>query len=151
MTQIEAILNSRPLTPSSDHPNGLEALTPGHFIIGEALIAVPELDYEFVKTNHLTRYQHICQMTQHFWRRWSSDYLHQLQQRTKWRFPKATDQLVDSLVILKEDNTPPMRWPLGRVTQVHPGKDGLVRVVSVKISSGAVVKRNITKVCLFPK
>lgn len=37
LTQVETCLNSRSLTPLSNHPNDLQALTPGHFLIGEAL------------------------------------------------------------------------------------------------------------------
>ncbi|GFW44991.1 integrase catalytic domain-containing protein [Trichonephila clavipes] len=40
--QIEGILNSRPLVPLSDNINEYEVLTPGLFIIGRPINAIPE-------------------------------------------------------------------------------------------------------------
>ncbi|XP_043502767.1 uncharacterized protein LOC122524518 [Polistes fuscatus] len=43
LTQIEACLNSRPLTGHPDSPLEPFALTPGHFLIGAPLVALPEI------------------------------------------------------------------------------------------------------------
>ena len=42
LTQVEACLNSRPLCPLPDSDEGLEALTPDHFLIGRPLEALPD-------------------------------------------------------------------------------------------------------------
>lgn len=44
LAQLEAVLNSRQLTPLSDSTNDFEPLSPSHFIIGEAIVATPESD-----------------------------------------------------------------------------------------------------------
>ena len=54
-----------------------------------------------------------------------------------------------TMVVLKEDNLPPLRWKLGRITALHPGKDGISRVLSIKTSEG-VVQRPAAKVCILP-
>lgn len=53
------------------------------------------------------------------------------------------------MVILKEDNIPPLSWPLGRITEIHPGHDGIVRAATVKTTKGSY-KRPITRLCLLP-
>ncbi|XP_038106740.1 uncharacterized protein LOC119766331 [Culex quinquefasciatus] len=149
LCQIESCLNSRPLTAVSENPNDVTAITPGHFLVGSALQSIPEPDLSGVPTNRLSLWQAIQRKTQQFWKLWTTDYLHQLQQRTKDLY-RQPNLLVGKLVLLKEDNLPPLRWSMGRITAVRPGPDGLVRVVSVKIPSGAVYDRPVVKVCLLP-
>jgi hypothetical protein len=59
LTRIEACLNSRPLILLSQDPNDLEALTPGHFLIGAPLTAPYESQVTDRNTNGLTRWQRI--------------------------------------------------------------------------------------------
>ncbi|XP_030752295.1 uncharacterized protein LOC115879542 [Sitophilus oryzae] len=148
LTQVEAVLNSRPITPLSNDPFDLEALTPGHFLIGRVLTAVPQKPLLESKPNYVKRYHLTQQIFQHFWSRWVKEYLHLLQQRTKWQTGNPRLD-VGTMVLMKEDNLPPMFWPLGRIIEVHPGSDSIVRVVSVKTKNG-VFKRAISKICVLP-
>lgn len=57
---------------------------------------------------------------------------------------------INDLVLIKDDNAPPTQWLKGRVIEVHPGADNLVRVATLKTVKGTV-KRPIAKLCLLPK
>lgn len=145
LVQIEAILNSRPLSPLSSDPEDLTPLTPGHFLIGRPLTALPERNYQDYPVNRLTRFQRIAQLRQHFWTRWSKEYIAELQQRVKWRSCKYSLKN-GTLVLIKEDGIPPLKWKLGRVVAVHPGpSDGICRVADIKLSTG-VVRRSFSKI-----
>nr|CAI5863527.1 unnamed protein product [Callosobruchus analis] len=147
---IESILNSRPLTPISCDPKDYSALTPSHFLISDTMLAIPErYPEDTTPVNRLKMYERLQAITSHFWRRWSKEYLTTLQQRTKWRRNQSSRLKVGDLVVLREDDLPVQQWRLGRVCELHPGKDGVVRVVSVKTSSG-VTKRGVVKVCALP-
>lgn len=150
LTQIEAILNSRPLTPMTDDPFDLNPLTPGHFLIGDALVASPQANVLDVPYNRLTRFNRLQQLTQQFWNRWTKEYLCKLQIRTKWKFAKENGIKIGTMVIVKEDNLPNVqKWQMGRIVELHPGADNVLRVVSVRVGSG-IVKRSITKICVLP-
>ncbi|XP_071648472.1 uncharacterized protein [Temnothorax longispinosus] len=148
LVEIEPILNSRPLTPLSNDPNDLLALTPSHFLTGDSLLFPPEYSYLEIPDNKLSQPQHAQKLRQHFWKRWQEEYLHELQKRHKWR-TRSKDIEVGTLVILKEDNVPPLQWVLGRVKDVHPGKDDVVRVATVKTPTG-LLKRAVQKLCPLP-
>ncbi|XP_041987938.1 uncharacterized protein LOC121739506 [Aricia agestis] len=149
--QVEAILNSRPLCPLSSSPNDLLPLSPGHFLIGRPLTALPpapSLD-DAGNNNEKKRYKHLQRLRQHFWQRWQKEYLSELQQRSKWR--QNTDRLaIGDMVLLAEDNLPPLCWRLGRVVRLFPGPDAISRVAEVTTARGCV-RRALTRLCPLPK
>jgi hypothetical protein len=98
--------------------------------------------------NRLSRWQYTEQIRQHFWTRWRKEYLTSLHQRSKWNRPPATIQ-PGSMVLINEDNLPPQQWLLGRIIQLHPGKDGITRVVSIKTTSG-ILKRAVNRISILP-
>lgn len=146
--RIEAVLNSRPLCSLSDNPNEFDVLTAGHFLVGQSLVAVPEYEFEDVPLNRLSRWQSIQKVSQSFWRRWSDDYLHSLQQKNKW-FSSPPNLKVGDLVLLKSNLTRPLQWPLGRIETTHPGVDKIVRVVTLRTKNG-LIKRPVNKICPLP-
>lgn len=147
--EIEAILNSRPLCSLSSDPNDLQALTPGHFLIGNYLNGLPEQNLISTdKPQQLSGWQHITKVRQYFWSRWYKEYLNELNIRHKW---SSTDQdlKIGTLVILKENHLPNMQWSLGRIVKVHLGDDNIVRVVSVKVLNN-IYKRSVKNLAPLP-
>jgi len=148
LVEIEGVLNSRPLTALSSDPNDALPLTPVHFLIGSTLQMPAEWSYLDTKDSHLSRWQHIQKLRQHFWQIWQKEYLQQLQTRTKWTEGKDAVKIGD-LVLVVEDNLPHLQWKLGRVEQIHPGEDGIARVVTIRTQSGTY-KRATKKICALP-
>ncbi|UYV79990.1 hypothetical protein LAZ67_18001335 [Cordylochernes scorpioides] len=145
LAQIEACLNSRPLTFVSNDPNDLTALTPGHFLIGNAIRHDAESNHSTL--NLRSRWNLIQPQRDYFWNRWSCEYLHQLQERRKWRTSHPDDNIGD-LVMLKEQDRP-LHWKLARIVQIFPGEDDHTRVVLLRTLKG-LLKRPITKICPLP-
>jgi len=149
LTRAEACLNSRPLTPISSDPNDLIPLAPSHFLIGDSLNAIPEIDETSVPSNRLNRWRRVSQYSQNLWKRWSSEYLSQLQERSKWARTNGPKLKVGSVVLLKDENLPPLQWRMGRVSKVTRGKDEVVRVAEVQ-TAGGTVSRAVRKLCPLP-
>lgn len=148
LCQIEACLNSRPISPMTNDPEDFTPLTPGHFLTGALLLAVPEPSLLEINPNRLSRWRLVRQMIEQFWKRWATEYLHTLQQRHKWS--EATPEIEpNDLVLLRNDSLPPAKWQLARVLTCHPGVDGHTRVVTIKTAQSEY-KRPITQLCLLP-
>lgn len=148
LTQIEAVLNSRPISPLSTDPNDLSPLTPAHFLIGRPLLTPASEDMTAKTTLLLTRYHRIEQLRQHFWKRglkstwWSC-------RRGPSGGPIKATSVLDTLVVIKEDNQAPMKWKLGRVVKLFPGSDGISRVADLKTATG-IIRRSFAKICPLP-
>ena len=73
-----------------------------------------------------------------FWEIWSSDYIRNL---PPWRGAQGKCDLQEgSVVLVQDDQQPRLSWPLGVITQLLPGRNGVVRTVEVKTASGKLVR-----------
>ena len=148
LAQIEACLNSRPLVPmSTADDDGIEVLTPGHFLIGKPLSALPDPSFSYRSVSLLRRWHLYQNLVRHFWQRWCKEYLSAINKHNKWRNP-TRNIAVGDIVLLQESGLVPTKWPLGKVTEVYPGRDDLVRVVTVKTAQGCY-KRPVSKVAVL--
>ena len=142
--QIEACLNSRPLTPLPHPEDGTEVLTPGHFLVGAPLEALPDSRESLNPLSTLRRW-HLCQgLVRHLWQRWSTEYLSHLQRFTKWQHPSRNLQVGD-IVCVRGEQAPPTKWPLAIIESVNQGEDGQVRVVTIRTAKG-LYKRPVVKI-----
>ena len=150
LAQIEACLNSRPLTPLPEASDGLDVLTPGHFLIGRPITSLPAPPDSYRSITLLHRWN-LCQtLTRHFWHRWSSEYLNNLLKFTKWHTP-TRDLKSGDIVCVRNEPMAPTKWPLARIVQTHPGPDGKVRVVTLKTARGTYTRPAIKIVPLVYK
>jgi hypothetical protein len=148
LCRVEAVLNSRPLTPASTDPHDIECLTPGHFLIGQPLLSVPPRSSVIPGHSVANRWKLLDQFHQAFWHRWYNEYLHTLQARRKWVNGQPNVK-VDDMVVIRESQVPPLDWRLDRVTDVMPGPDGVIRVVKILTSRGEIT-RPVVKVIVLP-
>jgi len=133
LTEIEAILNSRPLIYRKTEDPTSEVLTPGHFLIGRNLTAVTEpskqgtakLSDQYNANRHRIR---------EFWRCWSVDYINQLRCRSKWLKPQPNPES-GQIVFFKEADSEPCKWPLARITKCILDKGNLVRTVEILVNN----------------
>lgn len=131
LCQIEACLNSRPLCAISNDVNDTTYLTPGHFLIGDAPIAIPEISLLDENINRLSRWKLVQYTYQQFWKIWHKEYLSRLNNRPKWFKPQENVR-VGQLVLLRDEGVPPTKWPVARILKVHPDDKGNVRVVTLE-------------------
>ncbi|GFW09170.1 integrase catalytic domain-containing protein [Trichonephila clavipes] len=111
LIQIEACLHSRPLTELSPDPSDFTALTPVHFLVGGPIQQFPKPSQPSRSVGLSERWNLIQRLRQYFWDRWSTEYLHRLQPRSKWWRTKPNLQLGD-MVIVEKEKTAPLNWTL---------------------------------------
>lgn len=147
LVQIECIMNSRPLTVLSSDPYP-EVITPAHFLMSTPLQYLPASPLTDSRINLAQRKKLLDNMVQSYWKKWRSEYLHTLQTRQKWTTTADPIQ-VGTVVIVGQEDSPPLNWPLGIITEIHPGSDKVVRVATVKTKFG-IFKRPIVKLYPIP-
>ena len=139
----EAVLNSRPLLPISlEEADGAQVITPGHFLIRRPIRAHPQ-DIPPPKDGlRKVRWSLLRAETEQLWKRWHTAYVQSLQPRQKWTRQQPNISVGD-IVLLKDDSLKLHSWPLAKVTDVSPGPDGVVRVVTLTLPGGRTFTRHV--------
>ena len=153
VTEVECILNDRPLTYVSSDPANEQPLTPSHLLYGRTITSLTYPDERsdeaemIVKRDTLNqRSQRVQQITQHFWARWRNEYLTSLRELHRCKRIDCHRVTVGDVVLVHKDS-PRNTWPLGVVEELIAGGDGAVRAVRIRIRGG-ITTRNMTK--LYP-
>jgi hypothetical protein len=149
LKKIEAVLNDRPLLiVRGVQEDGDFILTPSHLIIGRQLGQFPPMCVSPKNLSLHEAYKIRTKIEKHFWEKYHKFHLQEIAHRTKWHKPEK-DLKVGDLVLLHEDNVPPLMWRRGLIDQVTPGSDGKVRLLHIKTATGQF-ERTVGKVVLLP-
>ncbi|XP_053663492.1 uncharacterized protein LOC128712627 [Anopheles marshallii] len=147
LTEVEMMINSRPLTyvpldEESDSP-----ITPNHLLLGSSDGSKPAACFDDSPTGIRTSLGALHVNAEIFWKRWIADYLPTLTRRTKW-FDSVPPIKEGDVVLIVDGNLPRNTWPMGRVLEVTRARDGQVRRARVQTTNG-ILERPATKIAVL--
>lgn len=143
MKEIEAIINSRPLTVLPDSPLSPEALTPGHFLNGCSPLVLPSGSIRAAgeKDDKLTKiWRSREKLFNDFWNRWKNEYILLLRSAHLKGGSQCSKLVVGDIVIIHEPNLDRAKWKLGRVEEIVVGRDQVARACSVRTQNGVLLR-----------
>ena len=152
LVEVEAIVNSRPLSVDFLPDESIEPLTANHLLTMKTRVVLPPPGvFQRADVYCRKRWRAVQYLANQFWTRWRKEFLMGLQQRQKWTSVRPNLEVDDIVMVVDLDCTR-NRWPMGRIVEVHPGDDGLVRKVNVKVSTSDVpLSRSVAKIVLLMK
>ena len=130
---MEDILNSRPITPVSQCPRDVDALTPNHLLLLQPGSSLPCGVFDSTDNYPRRRWRQVQFLADLFWRRWKTEYLHLLQERQKWHTSQRNLCIGDIVLVMDSARN---AWTMAKVIGITKDKKGLVRIVQVKTRAG---------------
>jgi hypothetical protein len=147
LTEVEGMVNNRPLSSVTDHPDDLTPITPAELIIGRRMCQLPDPNPQ----KSTTPINHLWKKRQHtlnaFWKRWNHDYLLEQNVRKKWPAP-SEENLLNKIVLIRDDTLSRNVWKMGKIVDTVKSKDNLVRTVLVKTPT-SILRRPIQRISLL--
>ena len=114
------------------------AITPAMFLRDIQEGGVPDLDQ--IGRSHLSKNLRYRQrLKEDLRRRFRSQYLGQLSQRNKRKHTTIPFAIGD-IVLIGNDLQKRLDWPMARIKEFFPGKDGHIRVVKLQTASGELIR-----------
>ena len=139
LTDVESIVNSRPLGAISESPDddNIITITPNHLLHGKSLKPLPleihkglenEKREKSLKEKWILRQQII----ENFWSAWKREYLTNLREFHSTTQRRENLKENECVLVLTEKITK-NDWPIGAINQLLRGRDGLVRSVEIRL------------------
>lgn len=139
LCDCEYTINSRPLTYLSDDFDSLQPLTPSMFL--QPIIKGSVSDLDKIDSSCLNkRIRYLQRVRESLRSRFRKEYLSMLVQKTKCKTQQPTEIRVGDVVLIGDDKTKRINWPLALIIEVYKGKDGLTRVAKLKTAKGELIR-----------
>lgn len=138
LVEVESCVNSRPLTFVSDDVTSPQPLTPSHFLTGRLAGTRQRVEDDSDQTSASSLRERELQhqvLLDTFWKVWHDQYLKNLPQSIR-QFKARGKLQIGSVVLIREDNVPRLRWLMGVVEKLHSGAGGVVRAVDIRTVKG---------------
>lgn len=147
-TEVENVVNNRPLTYVADEPLDLSPLTPAQLLRGPQSPSqqqCPSTEDESRRASEdlRQRWKERLQFMSCFKRRWYTEYLQQLRSFHHAKYNKSTDLAIGDVVLMEDRSLPKILWHLGVIVNIFPGRDGKVRACEVRVSNGTKFRRPV--------
>ncbi|XP_058456954.1 uncharacterized protein LOC131434306 [Malaya genurostris] len=141
------MINTRPLTYKPQDPAGEEALTPNHFIRGTITSADLQVDSVSAAEALRDTYKRAQFLSDRIWERWIIEYLPTINKRSKWLDEKQQLSVGDLVFLVNGNNR--KCWKRGKIVEVYPGLDGIIRQASVRTADRKVYRREVVKIAVL--
>ncbi|XP_045477034.1 uncharacterized protein LOC123682465 [Harmonia axyridis] len=133
----ESVVNSRPLTYFHEDSRDLVPLTPAMFLREIQEVGVPDV-YATEATDLRKHLRYRLKLKEDLRRRFRTEYLGELKLFSKGNNVK--DIRLGDIVLVGLDNIKRLDWPLARIEEMIPGRDGKIRVVRLKTATGSLLR-----------
>lgn len=131
---VEGAMNNRPLSRGPDTIGEDMPITPNHFLGKWGPVVAPDIGVVPTDRYYAQRWHRLQTMMDQFWSRFVREAGVRLQAFPKWTKHRLNLEK-DQIVIVLEEKLRGF-WPLGKILEVYPGQDGVVRSVLVKFRNG---------------
>ena len=132
MAEVCAVINSIPLINCSFDPDQPEILSPNILLTHKNSLDEPTMPVQFsVKDIIRSQWKLVQGFADEFWSKWTKEYMHTLQTRSKWENP-TKDLNVGDVVLMRDRDSHRSQWPLEIVKKVLPSDDGKIRKVEIQ-------------------
>ncbi|GFY03492.1 integrase catalytic domain-containing protein [Trichonephila clavipes] len=135
--ECEFLINSRPLTYISENPQELIPLTPAMFLIENRCSDTTDID-ELNSRDLRKRMKYRIKLLSDLRQRFRKEYLSELIQ--KQNDNRVREPRIGEMVLIGNDNKKRLSWPIAKIVELIPGRDGEIRTVRLKTQHGTVIR-----------